>query len=269
MKITYLGTAAAEGFPAIFCNCEYCQQARALGGKNVRTRSQALVNDDLLIDFPPDSYMHFLQNGIEADKIPYLILTHAHPDHLYREDFLCRMPPFGHNPRATSLTVLCSAYTAAQLHDLPQSVTVRTIAPYQTVSLGDYRITALPARHMFGCEALFYIIEGEKTLLYANDTGYFYEEVFSFIEEKKFRFDFVSFDCTYVTNPCPEEASHMGFDQIERVIKRLSDMGAITDKTVKYVNHFSHNGNPLHERTEAIAARLGYHASYDGCQVEF
>ena len=23
MKLTYLGTAAAEGFPAVFCNCEY------------------------------------------------------------------------------------------------------------------------------------------------------------------------------------------------------------------------------------------------------
>ena len=51
MRLTYLGTAAAEGFPAIFCNCEYCNEARRLGGKNIRTRSQALVNDDLLIDF--------------------------------------------------------------------------------------------------------------------------------------------------------------------------------------------------------------------------
>ena len=27
MKITFLGTAAAEGFPAIFCNCEHCREA--------------------------------------------------------------------------------------------------------------------------------------------------------------------------------------------------------------------------------------------------
>mgnify|MGYP003290091199 CR=1 FL=1 len=35
MKITYLGTAAAEGFPAVFCNCEYCIKAKKLGGKTV------------------------------------------------------------------------------------------------------------------------------------------------------------------------------------------------------------------------------------------
>ena len=63
MELTYLGTAAAEGFPAMFCNCAHCREARALGGKNIRTRSQALVNDDLLIDFPADTYMHFLNNG--------------------------------------------------------------------------------------------------------------------------------------------------------------------------------------------------------------
>ena len=68
-----MGTAAAEGFPAVFCRCKYCLEARRLGGKNIRTRSQSLVNDDLLIDFPPDAYSHFLSNGIEGDKIKYLL----------------------------------------------------------------------------------------------------------------------------------------------------------------------------------------------------
>ena len=69
MKITFLGTAAAEGFPALFCNCEYCREARRLGGKNIRTRSQCLINENMLVDFPPDTYLHMLQNGIEGDKM--------------------------------------------------------------------------------------------------------------------------------------------------------------------------------------------------------
>ena len=83
MKLTYLGTAAAEGFPAVFCNCAYCNEARTLGGKNIRTRSQALINEDLLIDLPADTYFHFLQNGIRGDQIAYLLVTHAHSDHFY------------------------------------------------------------------------------------------------------------------------------------------------------------------------------------------
>ena len=50
MKFTYLGTSSCEGIPALFCNCPRCEGARRLGGKNIRTRTQALINEDLLID---------------------------------------------------------------------------------------------------------------------------------------------------------------------------------------------------------------------------
>ena len=56
MILTFLGTAAAEGVPAVFCNCKFCNEARRLGGKNIRTRSQSIVNDDLLIDIPADTF---------------------------------------------------------------------------------------------------------------------------------------------------------------------------------------------------------------------
>ena len=68
MRIKYLGTAAAEGVPAIFCSCEVCKKARELGGRNIRTRSQAIIDDRLLIDFPPDSCVHFMTNSIDAIK---------------------------------------------------------------------------------------------------------------------------------------------------------------------------------------------------------
>ena len=96
MYIKYLGTAAAEGFPALFCNCEYCNEARRLGGKNIRTRSQTLINDNLLLDFPADTYSHFLQNGVKGDKIEYLLITHAHSDHFYLDDLFMRNGFFAH-----------------------------------------------------------------------------------------------------------------------------------------------------------------------------
>lgn len=81
MKFQYLGTAAAEGIPAIFCQCENCEKIRKKGGKNIRTRSQAIINDDLLIDFNADSYIHFLNNNIDTSKIKYCLITHTHSDH--------------------------------------------------------------------------------------------------------------------------------------------------------------------------------------------
>ena len=64
MKIQYLGTAAAEGWPALFCRCKACKEAARLGGKNLRTRSQAIIDDCLLVDFPPDTYLHMLRDGL-------------------------------------------------------------------------------------------------------------------------------------------------------------------------------------------------------------
>jgi len=64
MRIKYFGTAAAEGFPGLFCSCEACERARKAGGKNIRTRSQALIDRALLIDFTTDTYMHVLHGGL-------------------------------------------------------------------------------------------------------------------------------------------------------------------------------------------------------------
>ena len=33
MKIKFLGTGAAEGWPALFCECAACKKAEELGGK--------------------------------------------------------------------------------------------------------------------------------------------------------------------------------------------------------------------------------------------
>ena len=267
MKLTFLGTAAAEGFPAIFCNCEYCNEAKRLGGKNIRTRSQSLLNEDLLIDFPADTYAHFLNNGICGDKVEYLIVTHAHSDHFYLNDLFMRSGAFAHNMSVPMLNIFCPKTVFQQFTNIPEGTNVTVLEPYRTYEIGAYKVTPLPAKHMFGSEAFIYIIRSDKTLLYAHDTGYFYEDVFDYIEKSQMVFDMISLDCTNVDLPISDEGAHMGFQNIERVLNRLSAMGAIKTSTLKYVNHFSHNANPLHHILEQRAKQYGCLVSYDGCQV--
>jgi len=91
MILQYLGTGAAEGWPGMFCACEVCNTARERGGRNIRTRSQALVfankfgegtlDERLLIDLTPDTYLHYLMHNVELNKIGHLIITHSHHDH--------------------------------------------------------------------------------------------------------------------------------------------------------------------------------------------
>lgn len=270
MNLTYLGTAASEGFPAVFCNCAYCNEARRLGGTNIRTRSQALINDDLLIDFPADSYQHFLRNGIEADRIRYLLITHGHSDHFYPEDLMGRFGAYAHDMRVPTLQVICSEGIWRKMGDaVPQNVSVTLVKAFETLELDGYRVTALPARHMPGGEPLFYLIEGDKTVLYAHDTGYFYEEIFDYLKDRGIRLDLVSLDCTNVDIPISDEGGHMGFPNLGRVLERLRQMGAVDADTLCYVNHFSHNGNPLQSVLEERAKQYGCSVAYDGCRVRF
>lgn len=272
MKITYLGTAAAEGFPAVFCNCKHCQDAKRLGGKNIRTRSQALINDDLLIDLPADTYTHFLNNSIDGDKIRYLLVTHSHPDHFYEKELEMRHGAFAHNMREEKLKICCGTGVANIIQNTNiidnGTIDFEVIKPFSTAVIGDYAITALPAKHYHGDGALFYIIKGEKTILYSHDTGFFYEEVFDFIKNKGYVFDLVSMDCTYVDLPVSDDGTHMGIDNINRALKRLEEMGAVTDKTQKVINHFSHNGAPIHQRLEDRVREYGYIVAYDGLSVK-
>lgn len=276
MKLTYLGTAAAEGAPALFCNCAHCRAAKQLGGKNIRTRSQSLLNDDLLIDLPPDTYHHFLQYGIEGDRIPYLLITHPHSDHFYAQELLLRRGAYAHEMRAPALAVFGSAASLEKLIALhghvPGGISFTALRAFECVQVGAYLVTALPARHMPEHEgaAFNYIIGREgKTLYYAHDTGLPLDEAFDFIKEKKFRFDLVSMDCTCGDMPTPDEAKHMGIENNRRMVDRLRAFGAITPETVLVINHFSHNCDPLQERLERLVAADGWQVAFDGREVEF
>ena len=75
MQIKILGTAAYERVPAMFCQCAVCQQARRLKGKNMRTQAQTLIDDQLLVDFGQDNYIHYLNSGADYTKIKNILMS--------------------------------------------------------------------------------------------------------------------------------------------------------------------------------------------------
>lgn len=279
MKFQFLGTAAAEGCPAVFCNCAYCNEARKRGGKDVRTRSQSIINDELLIDFPADTYWHAIQNNLRLDKVKILLVTHSHNDHFDPYDLSTRGHWYAHDLAEEKLHIVCNQtvyelFTSIVTDISPvvsKNLIFHIIKPFDTVNIGGYEITALRARHSEQPEeAIFYALSHNgKTVLYAHDTGYFFEECFEFIKSKGYVFDFASFDCTNVDGECGEEWSHMSFTEIQKVMRKLREFGAITDKTVCFANHFSHNGSPLHEETSQTAKTYGLQVAYDGLTIEF
>ena len=269
MKITYYGTAAAEAWPGVFCRCDACQRARAAGGRNIRTRSQACVDDRLLIDMPADTYLHVLNYGLDMSAIPDLIVTHTHSDHYYPNELWCRSPGIAHElPQGCEvLNIWGDAKVGAVTSDAGGRVKFNELPLMASADVGGYTVTALPADHDQNAGTRIYVISKDgKTLLYAHDTGYLRDEVWEYIGEKGLKFDFVSLDCTNCT--LPWDRGHMGIDADRRVRDRLKEMGAADGNTIFCLNHFSHNGQTTYDD---LVQMLGdeFMISYDGMSVEF
>ncbi|MBI3972543.1 MAG: hypothetical protein HY332_14785 [Chloroflexi bacterium] len=78
MRLRFLGTGAAEGYPVLFCGCEDCETARARGGPSIRRRAALLVDDALLIDFGPDIGEAARAMRLPLHRVEHLLITHAH-----------------------------------------------------------------------------------------------------------------------------------------------------------------------------------------------
>lgn len=288
MKLQYLGTAAAEAVPALFCECAMCERARELGGKELRLRSGLVLDDRLLLDFPPDVYESCRRFGIPLHKVTDIVITHAHGDHLDCDELSYRRDPsFCIRKDPTPLRLWGTAYVRETLESrcgerLFTSVDFREIAYYTPFEVSGYTFTALPANHMQPEERdgvlypdrlhtpCIYLIEKDgKRILYAHDTGVIFDEVFDFLKGK--HLDFISFDCCY--GPHSNGSHHMGLPQNGEARDRLAALGAVDASTRIVVNHFSHNGLRFgeelytHDRLYAAAARYGMVPAYDGMTV--
>ena len=273
MKITYYGTAAGEAWPGVFCDCELCRKARLLGGKNIRTRSQALVNQDLLLDLPPENNIHSLLLGLDLQKVEALLFTHSHSDHCYPEDLEFLREPYSHT-RKGLMEVFGNPSVEQRFLDTgvglggeKERFRFHRLLPGDSFTVLGYRVLALRATHTKTEQCLFYRIEKDgKSLLYAHDTGALSEENMEMLASAGGKLDLVSLDCTQ--QKYRESGYHMGFyDDVEQK-ERLIKAGLADGKTIWVVNHFSHNGGWLHEELEAHAEKYGFLASYDGMSEE-
>lgn len=274
MILKYLGTAAAEGIPAIFCPCAVCQTARKLRGKEIRTRSQAIVDQTLLIDFGPDTYMHGLKYSLDYSKIYACLITHAHEDHLYRPDIICRKknrallaentPPlvlYGGKGVMEALQSDVNGYVTKD-----GNVRFRPVAAYEQFMVGSYIITPLPAIHNTK-EPLIYAIERDgRSLLYCHDSDVLSETTLDWLHAHHMVFDLVSLDCTEGKKRI-DYTGHMNFERDAWMRELMLQKGLAHDRTIFVASHFSHNGLVNQAEASELAQKIGFCAAYDGLEL--
>ena len=278
MKLKYFGTSAAEGFPGLFCECECCEKARKLGGKNLRSRSQALVDDELLIDFPPDTLYHVYSMGLPLHKIENVIITHSHSDHLYEKDFSMRRVGYAYFKNAEfSLKIygskpILDRISAGLDQPLKEGQTRWSLfefEAYKPFVVGTHCVTPLKANHDIKTGPYIYDIEKDgKRLLYGNDTGIFTDETWEYLKYKKPFYHLVSLDCTGGIAELRSDR-HMNLKNCCIVKDRLIDIGCADKNTIFVLHHFSHNGCAVYDDLVPAAAENGFLVSYDGMEIEF
>lgn len=276
MRLKFLGTAAAEGVPAVFCNCPTCKRARSAGGKDIRTRSQILIDDDTLFDFPMDTYMHSLRFSVDLSAVKRVLITHSHLDHCYPQEFCLRGGPFAHGMTESSVTVFCDDKVKAMfLSDIAREVrpevergiSVRTLKPFDELTDGDMRIIALPASHTVGEDCLVYYLERDGAgALLMNDTGVLDRSVFERLKNMKVNVRVAALDCTYGAKR-NGPGRHMGLFDVADQKALMEDVGLINADTQVIATHLSHNTDLDYAGISAAAKPLGIFVAYDGYEA--
>lgn len=271
MNIKFLGTAAAEGWPALFCQCDACKRAQELGGKNIRTRASCLIDNRYLVDFSPDTYMHKLIYNLDLSQVESCFITHSHSDHFHPLDFEMRLDGFAHIKDRIPLNLYGNSKVkklfdyALSGMDFTDVVNYHLLQPFDEVEAGDVKLVALPADHDKREDCFIYIIEiNGKTLLYGHDSGYYPEKTWDELE--KYTFDGVILDCTFGPKDC--RSGHMGLSTDIDVKNRFLEIGSAHNNTKFIITHFSHNMKLMHHEIEKIAKSHGFITAYDGLEVE-
>lgn len=277
MKIQYLGTGASEGIPALFCHCPICEYARRQGGREIRTRAQALIDGELLLDFGPDTYLHLLQYQLDLAKVGACLVTHSHGDHLFANELLMRAKNFAYyEEEIPPLYVYGSSEVEEALAPGERGfftedgrVIFRKMRAYEEYSFQDYTITPLPAWHGTKEPFLYLVAKEGKTILYAHDTDYFHEEVWEYLQNKKIRVNLASLDCTEGTrHSAGRHTGHMDLERNFAVRERMLESGIADENTVFVASHICHGGRMNHFQAVNPEISRGIVIAYDGMELE-
>ena len=278
MKIKLLGTGGSEGIPAIFCNCPICINAKQKKGNEIRKRSSAIINDELMIDFPPDILSYICDYNLDITKIKYLLVTHSHSDHLCLDDLAQRNEYVSKGRQEELLNVYGNSSVIKLVKNAMISNGAENSATYTSVSsnskfnCGDYCVLPIKSKHMKSEESLLYIItKANKTVFYCTDTDILDEEQFELLALEKVKIDCAIFDCTFgKVNDLPTSLTegHLNIYGVEKMVNLLKKYELVKENAKFVLTHIAHCGMVTHEQLEKLANKHGFVAGFDGLEIE-
>ncbi len=268
MKITLLGTGGADGIPAFYSDTRVSDHARTHRGKNVRTRSGALVDEGLKLDLGPDTWCQLATQGLDARDWTAVLFTHSDADHFAPDELMYAVYPFN-DCEFAGFAVYGNMYICRRiLEKYPEwpfeLVNTKSFSPFEH---DGYKILPVRAHHKQEEDAHNFVVQDEKsTLLYATDTGIWDEPTWEALQD--FRLDCLVLECSEgfaATN----YDGHLDANEFMQMVEKLNKQGTIDSSTKVWTTHHSHQGEATHDELTAFFAPKGVNVGYDGATVEF
>jgi len=270
MQIRLLGTGASEGCPGLFCACPTCRRIRAAGGRNLRSRSCALIDGVIKIDLPPDTLHHVLTQNLDLSVVRHLLFTHGHDDHFAVAELQYLSWMFIPYPVKPPLHVVAPPDIISRIRSeldmaiLPLDLQVLEL--WTPLTIERWTVTAIHAQHAPGLQCYNYIVEdGAHAALYATDTGWWAEPTWEFLAGR--RLDAAIVECTKGLDEGGYKA-HLSVPEVIRLRERLIADGALADDAPVVTTHHSHLAGLLHEELEEHLTPHGIQVGYDGMVLD-
>jgi adenosylcobinamide kinase/adenosylcobinamide-phosphate guanylyltransferase len=250
VRITVLGSGAADGWPNPWCPCPSCAAAREQGV--VRGQTCVLVDGRLLIDLGPTVGLAAARLGAGLTGVDTVLVTHRHVDHHFPQAWVWRYWARDARP----LTVVAPPLVLDDAKPHLDECTTLAARPGDEHRVHGYVVRPVDANHPD--DAVLYDITGPDgaRLLYATDTGELPEQTVEALRDRAF--DVVLLELA--GTPIP---SHLTLDSWPTQVSRLRDVGAVVESTDVVAIHVGHDNPPPDELDRRLAA-LGSRAARDG-----
>ncbi|WP_256209019.1 MBL fold metallo-hydrolase [Paenibacillus sp. CF384] len=284
----FLGTAAAEGCPCYYCRCDYCNEVRKRGGKDIRTRSSFRIDGKHQIDFSPDIFYQMQTLNLDVFELEHLLITHTHEDHFDLAEIIVKECAVDPQPQPLNIYLsqqalpwaerLMDSYSThlspekkAELHS---KYVLVPLDYFETYTVGDLVVTPVKSsHHAFGENelALNYMISipSGHTMLYACDTGWYPEETWDYLSGKKL--DLLIMECTFGGRQDRGLYidGHLDIPNFLLMLERMESTGLIDEQTPVYATHINHKHHLLHDemQTTLDQSRFNVIVAYDGLQI--
>ncbi len=267
MRVQLLGSGGADGIPALFGSDRVSRNARAVGGREVRSRASALVDGVLKLDLPPETLAQCHAHGVDATEWEAILFTHSDDDHLAVNGLQYALYPFTAEDHA-QFAIYGNAAVVARIRtrfpDWPiETHETRAFCPVETHG---YAVTPVLATHSPGEECHNLLIErAGRRFLYATDTGVYGEATFDFLAGVGVHA--LVIECTDGVAGS-EYPGHLSLATLAPVLERLRESGALAPRARVVTTHHSARGGATHAELLGLLAPLGAEPGYDGLTFE-